>query len=153
MAISPEQKAINKVAVSLRAKAHTARAKALTKELEDAQAALKASSVYGEYKQQHEQYEELEAKRKAELSLIDQQLSELNARKKEVDTKWTEILLSHRATVRQLSNEYFKAKSTVEAAVQARYPDLADGARFSAAIWKPLDEFVDQAKATKGLND
>lgn len=144
MALTPEQKELNKKATSLRNKAYSARYRAYRDGLDEAKRTAQASDAHQAWKAASVQIDKALNTRnevvdalRARIRLLEQEIDQVNkASSDEIE--------AIRKVRDQNGKEYFAIKDALEKNVQSRFPDM-DGCH-GAAGWKPIDEFIEQAR-------
>jgi len=144
MALTPEQKELNKKATSLRNKAYSERYRAYRDGMDEAERTAQASDAHQAWKAASVQIDKTLNRRnetvdalRARIRLLEQEIDQVNkASSDEIE--------AIRKVRDQKGKEYFAAKNALEKDVSARFPDM-EGCH-GAAGWKPIDEFLEQAR-------
>lgn len=138
--LTPAQKALNKEAVKLRNKAFSLAYQKHQQDRERVNAQIRESEMGKAHKLTDDIFQEaLEAKQKAEKDIRDE-IAKLQLKLKEV-TERQEQQIKVLQAKRSLAHEaLFKALRKAEKEVDEAHGDIAGC--FSAAAWKPLEEFL-----------
>lgn len=141
--LTPEQKALNKEAVKLRDRAYTQRRNVYRAELDAALKVIDDGELAQATAAADSACNAAQAERDAACEALEAQIAAL--KQKLEDTR-----LAHRAVLNELHaarnaawDARRAARSAAEAEVAAKYPDVASC--WSAAGWKPFEEFLPQA--------
>lgn len=139
--LTPEQREARKRATSARNKAHTARRRELAAVEDPIKEALEAEhNARAQPLRDAEALLELEYQ--ASVADIDKQIAKLQARKQ----LETENMHRARATLRvPLDQSYQEMRNGLRALAErmdTEFPDIKGHARYSAACWKPIEDFL-----------
>lgn len=144
MALTPEQKELNKKATSLRNKAYSARYREYRDGLDEAERTAKATDAHQAWTAAAAQIEEALNRRNEAVDAIRARIRLLEQEIDQVNKASSDEIEAIRKVRDQKSKEYFAAKDALEKDVKARFPDM-DGCH-GAAVWRPIDEFLEQAR-------
>lgn len=138
--LTPEQKALNKEATKLRNKAFNQRKGAYRAEIDAAQKAIEGSAVAQAALEADKAVNDALAARDAAVADIEAQLHVLTLKLAETKREYAYIIEPLSAARKAAWDQKMKAQKEAEAAVKAKYPDVADC--WSATAWKPYEEFL-----------
>lgn len=144
MALPPEQKELNKKATSLRNKAYLARYRAYRDGLDEAERTAQASDAHQAWKAAAVQIDKALNTRNEAVDALRTRIRLLEQEIDQVNKASSDEIEAIRKVRDQKGKEYFAIKDALEKDVQSRFPDM-DGCH-GAAGWKPIDEFLEQAK-------
>jgi len=144
MALTPEQKELNKKATSLRNKAYSERYRAYRDGLDEAERTAQASDAHQAWKAAAVQIDKALNTRNEAVDAIRARIRLLEQEIDQVNKASSDEIEAIRKVRDQKGKEYFAAKDALEQDVKSRFPDM-DGCH-GAAGWKPIDEFIEQAR-------
>lgn len=144
MALTTEQKELNKKATSLRNKAYSARYRAYRDGLDEAERTAQASDAHQAWKAAAVQIDKALNTRNEAVDAIRARIRLLEQEIDQVNKASSDEIEAIRKVRDQKGKEYFAIKDALEKDVQSRFPDM-DGCH-GAAGWKPIDEFLEQAR-------
>lgn len=144
MALTPEQKELNKKATSLRNKAYSARYRAYRDGLDEAKRTAQASDAHQAWGSAAAQIDEALNRRNEAVDAIRARIRLLEQEIDQVNKASSDEIEAIRKVRDQKGKEYFAIKDALEKDVQSRFPDM-DGCH-GAAGWKQIDEFLEQAR-------
>lgn len=144
MALTPEQKELNKKAVSLRNKAYSERSRAYQNAMDEAERAAKGTDAHQAWKEAVDQIEQVINEKHAQTDAIRAKIRALEQEICDLNDDYAQKIEAIRKARDQKSKEYFNIRNALEDEVKARFPDM--GGLVSAAGWKPIEEFIEQAR-------
>ena len=142
--LSDEAKALVKEATRLRNQAYTKRRKAYQKALDEALAAVEQSPVAAARKAADDDLEKVREEKTAARDVIQRKIEELQ-RELALEQSRFDAVIQEKRAVRDRGYAAWRAATTeAEAKVKAEFPDMHI---WSAAAWKPYQEFLPQVKS------
>lgn len=143
--LTPEQKALNKEAVKLRDRAYTQRRNAYRAEIEAALKIIDDGALAQATAAADSACNAAQAARDAACEVLEAQIAALKQKLEETQQAHRAVLHGLHATRNAAWDARRHARSAAEAEIAAKYPDVADC--WSAAGWKPFEEFLPQVTA------
>lgn len=138
-----EEQARRSRAIRARSKLHRVRAKALTAELDAVEIAAKAKTQ-PEINLHLAMNSKLRAEREIILDSLRSQIMALEQRIRDITVNYSEkfhVIRTRTSVLMAATNAEIRA---AEAEIEKRYPDMQKpGAIWSAAAWKPIEDFLE----------
>lgn len=144
--LTAEQKALNKQATSLRNKAYNARSKVYREALEAAEAKVAASKEAAELQEAQEAAEAAAAVREAEMQALQAKIRELQEQQEALAKAHLAQNRELRTVTSEKHSAYYKLLNEKKQEVNALYPDIV-ASQYSAAMWRPITDFLEEAEA------
>lgn len=138
--LTDDQKAINKVAMSLRQKAFTARRNEYEAAISAIEARTKASGLWQQFEAADAEFDAVLKARDAALAVLQEQIRQLEAQVEATTQDYSQ----RAAAARDRKNVAFRAcdeaTRTAKGPVDEAYADVRSC--YTPAMWKPLEAFV-----------
>lgn len=138
--VTPEQKLLNKEAVKARQKAFTARKNAWRAEREKRAKLVDDGPLGAARYDSNQAFEDAWQAREAEMADLKAQIAALQQKLKDAAKDHDDRAAPLKAARDAAWSAHYAAKLAAEKSVDAQYPDVASC--YTAAAWKPLDEFL-----------